>query len=207
MIRFIYKKLKPDIFYQFNWDVDLNTPVEDACFVVFDTETTGLDIKKDVPISIGAFKIEKLRIEMWKSFSRVIKTDRIFEESIKVHGITPMDLSNAEEPVKVCREFLEYSKGCVLAGFFLTLDVSMVRKLVVKECKGVFLPYGIDLLDLLEERFVGKDLMQVLKAHGISPLGRLHNALEDAYLTALLFLIYLKRYARKKLKDLPIKVF
>lgn len=57
--------------------------------MVLDTETTGLDLKKDEVISIGAYKIKNLELNFTDFFIVYFKVDlEKAEESIKVHGIT-----------------------------------------------------------------------------------------------------------------------
>lgn len=45
--RWLIKKLKPEVYQRFHWELERDMPVKEACFVVFDTETTVLDLKKD----------------------------------------------------------------------------------------------------------------------------------------------------------------
>ncbi len=206
MKRWLYKKLKKDVWEAFNWEIKKEKSLEEVCFVVFDTETTGLDLKKDEAISIGAVKIEGLKIDLSKSFYRLLKLSKDYGESIKVHGITPRDLREGKGRKEVCEEFINYSMGCILAGFFVHIDIAMIRNLVEKECNGVFYPYAIDLLDMLEDQKEASSLEDLLKRYKL-PLSLFHNALEDAYMTALLLLRNIKYGNYKKVKDLPLKVF
>lgn len=186
------------------WEIDREAPVEEACFVVFDTETTGLDLKKDEAISIGAVKIENLRIDLGKVFYALMKPTKEYADSIKVHGITPQDLEKAEERKKVCEDFLEYARGCILAGYFLDIDRAMLKKLIRQECSAKLRAYSLDLLDMVREEGKVPTLEELLSKSGLSaPV--IHNALEDAYMTAIVFLKFLKNY--RKVKELPLKPF
>ncbi|MDP3291627.1 MAG: exonuclease domain-containing protein, partial [Sulfuricurvum sp.] len=67
--------------------------------VVFDTETTGLNTKKDAVLSIGAVKVKGDRILTSESFEVFLKpSNEISVESIKIHHIRPCDLENGLEP-------------------------------------------------------------------------------------------------------------
>ncbi len=202
--RLIFRMLKGSEWERFNWEIDRKKDIKEACFVVFDTETTGLNFKKDQVISIGAVKIESLRIDLSKSFYILLKTSGKFKESIKVHGIMPQDLEEATDRREACINFIEYSRGCILVGFYVYIDITMIRKLVKENCKGPFYPYAIDLLDLVED--YKASLEDLLKKYQL-PISSFHNALEDAYMTALLFLRILKKENYKKIKDLPLRVF
>ncbi len=191
---------------ELSWEVNKETKIEDLCFVVFDTETTGLDLKKDEALSIGAVKIENLRIDLSKNFYALLKPTKEYNESIKVHGITPEDLRSARERKETCMEFLEYARGCILAGYFLQIDISMLKKLIKEECGFSLKAYALDLLDLVEHKGKVPTLEELLKIFKL-PISTQHNALEDAYMTALLLLRLLKDGNYKKLKDLPVRRF
>lgn len=186
------------------WDVEKEKGIKDVCFVVFDTETTGIDLKKDEPISIGAVKIEGFRIDLSKSFYALIKPTRSYGESIKVHGITPQDLEKARDRKEVCMEFLDYARGCILAGYFVHLDIAMLKKLTKTSCNEQANFRTLDLLDLLEKKDSIPTLEELLKISKM-PVSNFHNALEDAYMTALLLLKFLKEGRYSKVKDLPLK--
>ncbi len=204
--RWLIKKLKPEVYQRFHWELERDMPVKEACFVVFDTETTGLDLKKDEPVSIGALKIRGLKIHLSESFYQLLKPQRTLKESIKVHGITLEDLQVAKEGRQVCEEFISYAWGCVLVGYFVHIDVSMLRNLTKKACGGAFYPYAVDVLDLIKPLNNIPTLEELLKEHRL-PVSKAHNALEDAYMTALLFLKLVKEGRYKRLMDLPVRVY
>lgn len=61
--------------------------IEDE-YVVFDTETTGLNPKKDEILSIGAVKIKGNKILTSQTFEVYIKNSKeISSKSIEIHGI------------------------------------------------------------------------------------------------------------------------
>ncbi|MCS7170869.1 MAG: 3'-5' exonuclease [Aquificaceae bacterium] len=202
--RFIAKKLRQDIWDTFNWEIDPEERIENVCFVVFDTETTGLDLKKDEPISIGAVKIEGLRIDLSKSYYALIKPTGKYGDSVKVHGITPHKLERAKDGKEVCLDFLKYARGCILSGYFVHIDVAMLKKLVEGECGGIFYPPTLDLLDMIEKKDKIPTLEELLKSYKM-PTSVFHNALEDAYMTALLLLRFLKEIKHSRVKDLPLR--
>lgn len=201
--RWFLKRLYKESWDNFNWEVDPNLSLREVCLVVFDTETTGLDLKKDEPIALGALKIVDLRIEFSSKFFTYIKPLKTLNSSIKVHGITPKDLDKAPDPKEVINSFLEYAQGSILCGFFIHIDIEMLRKIIKREYQSPFYPPLLDVLNLLapEERDRGLD--EVLKKFKL-PSTVHHNALEDAYMTALLLLKLLKDGGYKKVKDLPL---
>ncbi|MEJ5338425.1 MAG: 3'-5' exonuclease [Aquificaceae bacterium] len=207
MIRWLIDGLSEKIRREeLGWHIDKEAKPENTCFAVFDTETTGLDLRKDEAISLGAVKIENLKIDLSRSFYALLKPTREYEDSIRVHGITPDSLSKARERREVCMEFLEYARGCVLAGYFVNIDMAMLKKLVREECKASLKVYALDLLDMVEHRGKVPSLEELLREYRL-PLSTQHNALEDAYMTALVLLRLLKEKRDKRLKDFPLRQF
>ncbi|SNZ10967.1 3'-5' exonuclease [Hydrogenobacter hydrogenophilus] len=204
-IRYVYERVYGERFYRCNWDVDLNLTVSDTTFVVCDTETTGLDIKKDEPIAIGALKIRALHLDLSEKFYRLLKPKKLPDRSsIEIHGITPSDLTSVYTQEDVGKDLLNFAKGSVLVGYFFHFDLEMIRKLLKDLCPSIFLPYFIDVLDLYPGE-KPSDMESMLSALGI-PLSARHSALEDAYMTALIFLKLIKPYEKKKLKAVPLRV-
>ena len=77
-------------------------------YIVFDTETTGLNPKKDDILSIGAVKIKNNKILTSQTFEVFIKnTKEISTKSIEIHQIRAIDLVNAKDVDTAIREFLE----------------------------------------------------------------------------------------------------
>jgi len=205
-VRSVLKRLYKEKFFVCNWDIDLNTEVKNATFVVFDTETTGLDLKRDYPIALGAIKVKDLTINTSEVFYSLIKPKvQLKKEAIEVHGITPSDLESAKEGKEVIRDFISFAKNSLLVGYFTYIDITMLKKLSKEHCPAPFLPYSLDLLDLCkcEEPM---PLERLLLSLGI-PTSSTHSPIEDAYMTTLAFLKLINSYKNEKLKELPLRVW
>ncbi|MBV5321333.1 MAG: 3'-5' exonuclease, partial [Sulfuricurvum sp.] len=99
--------------------------------VVFDTETTGLNTKKDAVLSIGAVKVKGDRILTSESFEVFLKPDKeISVESIKIHHIRPCDLENAILPSEGVKKFLDFIGNRPLVGYYLEFDMAMMNRLI-----------------------------------------------------------------------------
>lgn len=97
-------------------------------FICFDCETTGLDIKKDEIISIGAVIIKNNKILTSQKFERFVKpTKELGSESIKIHQIRLCDLENGEKISDVLLDFIEFIGERPLVGYYLEFDVGMVN--------------------------------------------------------------------------------
>ncbi len=171
-------------------------PAPEGCYVCFDVETTGLDVKRDDIISIAAVKIVENRIVASERFERFVRLDReIGEESIRVHQIRGCDLVDACSMDEVLEDFLEFVQNWTLVGYYLEFDVAMVNK-YLRPKLGIVLPnVQVEVSALYYDYKIGRipqgnvDLRfdTIMKELDL-PLMAKHNALNDALMTAMMFL-------------------
>ncbi len=196
----------------------LKLPVDEACFVVIDTELTGLDPKRDSIVSLGAIKMTGGRIDFGKTFYRIVKPETDFtSESVVVHGITPSDVAELPAIDSVIGEFLAFCRGCIAAGHFLSLDLMFLNKEMKRLSLGTFDNPVVDTFRIHDwiarqggdfSRHFGengdKDLFTIATKYGVQASGA-HNALMDAFVTAQLFqrfLGFLSTLGVKNVRDL-----
>ncbi len=169
--------------------------------MVFDTELTGLSLKRDSIISIGAVRMRGGRIFAGRTFYRLVRpTTELKREGVVIHGLRHADLEAAEDPPKVLGDFLEFAGDAVLVGHFVHLDTSFVHR-ALKQTFGIGLKspavdtasvhdWLVDNEPAFARHHRGiarkKDLFTLTRRYGI-PVERAHDALYDAYLTAQLF--------------------
>ena len=181
--------------------VDRRTAIEEADYVAFDTELTGLDPKRDTIISIGAVKLRGGSIFPGQSFYRLVQPEsELRAESVVVHELVHSDLEAAERASDVLIDFLEFSAGAILLGHFVHIDLGFTRR-AMKRIFGVgFRRAAVDtstLHDWLVDNHpafanhhggisVKKDLFSTATRYGIA-VDRPHDALFDAFVSAQLF--------------------
>ena len=202
---FLRKYSKSKNFRRFFEDVDLDTPIERATFTVFDTETTGLDLKRAELISVGALRIKEFQIDLSSAFQRFVKPSKLERSSVEIHGITWDELDkNGEKPEKVVGDFLDYAKGSILVGFNVEFDRKIIEKYTFEHF-GIPLPnYRLDVFHLWKKKGGhGKDLKSIAEELHIPSVG-VHSALDDAYITALIFLKLVYRMKAEPLRSLPL---
>lgn len=108
--------------------------------VVFDTETTGLNPKKDEILSIGAVKVRGNKILMSEKFELFVKPRfEVNETSIKIHQIRNIDVQNALSPREAIEQFLHFIGARPLVGYYLEFDVAMINK-YLKAWLNIYLP-------------------------------------------------------------------
>lgn len=184
------RRLK-DSRFNFLFDKDDGSEV-----VVIDTETTGLDIKKDEILSIGAIKIRGNKILSSEAFEVYIKnTKSINAKSISLHGIRECDLKNAKNIDEALEEFLHFIGSRTLVGYYLEFDVAMLNRYLSTKL-GITLPnkmtevselYYDKTIKLIPQGNIDLRFDTILKKCKIPNMGQ-HNAVNDAIMTAMIYL-------------------
>ena len=193
---------------RFYLDPDTDKPIEETTFTVLDTETTGLNPRKEHLISIGSLKIKRgLQLDLSTTFHRLIRVEEVKRESVEIHGITPGDLERlGDPPDRVIEDFLDYAKGSVVVGFNVEFDRRFIERYTL-EIFGIPFPfYRVDVLSLWKRRDGQiRSLEEVARSLGI-PTAGMHSAIDDAYITALVFLKIVHPLRHKPVKVLPLVI-
>ena len=160
--------------------VEYNDTVCGKNIVVFDIETTGLDLSNDQIIEIGAVKVEDGKIK--EKFSSFVKpTIKIPYEVTRLTGIK--DAPSAEV---VLKEFYDFSKDCILCGHnIIGFDLVFVKRMG-KEYGVDFKNEVLDTLNLARHSHIlvkNFKLGTIVKYLGLTLEGA-HRAWNDAYATA-----------------------
>ena len=185
------------------------TPLEQLKFVVFDTETTGLDPKKDLILSIGALGIRHNQILVREVLEMYLHQEYVpMGESIEIHGILPHGEENKILEKEALATFLNYIGKSILVGHHVKFDIRMVDMALARfgnyKLKNHYVDTGR--LAVRVEPRLGKipgalSLDRLSERFGISTSDR-HTAAGDAYITAILFLKLLARLERRGVRTL-----
>ncbi len=104
----------------------MDIPVRDVRFVVLDTETTGLDPRKDRIVTIGAVAVRDGDIVLGDCFEALLKL-RYNTAAVTVHGITrEQSMSGVDEREALAR-FREYLGDGVIVGHHIGHDVQTLN--------------------------------------------------------------------------------
>jgi DNA polymerase-3 subunit epsilon len=183
-------------------------PLDEVCFVVFDTETTGLNPRSDRLLSIGAVKVMGNKILTDAPFERTIRQEHLphHREAIGVHGILPGQSLAGQDEMQALEEFLSYIGNAVLVGHHLRFDVSILNEALKKRHAGKLRNPLIDTraLALRVEKGRGNhddqpgnySLDALCERYHIPGSDR-HTAAGDAYITAILLLKLLARLRKR----------
>ena len=173
---------------------NLVLPHARARYVVVDTETTGLDMRRDRVIAIGASAVSARWLPLSDCFATVLRQDKASTNAnILIHGIGGQMQLSGIEPRTGMLDFLDYLGDAPLVAFRAEFDRTMLTR-TLKSILGVpFHHPWIDLAFLLPALFHGTEcntLEDWLGYFGIAPAAR-HQALSDAFATAQLLQIVL----------------
>lgn len=173
--------------------------VRDSRIVVLDVETSGLDMKKDTLIAIGAVAIVRGRIVLEDSFDMVLRQEKPSSKSnILIHGIAGGKQRSGTDPAEALMQFLEYIGGDPLVAFHVAFDQTMLEKSLatwlqtnLKKRQWIDLAYLAPAL-YREHVLNHRTLDDWMRLFNITNHRR-HNAVADALATAQLFLCLNKK--------------
>lgn len=127
-----------DLFDQMT-TTDINdAALRDLTFVVFDSETTGLDPQKDSVVQIGAVRIVNGRVIPSETFETLVNPGRsIPAQATSVHGINDSMVADAPDFDAVRRDFRAFAANAVLIAHNAPFDMAFLNRDVAPE-KGIF---------------------------------------------------------------------
>ena len=165
--------------------------------VSIDCETTGLDVKRDQILSVGAIKVKGDSILTSERLDFLVRPkEPVSERTILIHHIRPVDLEAALPVDEAIRRVLEFVGPRPLLGYFLEFDVGMLNK-YVRPLLGTGLPNRqIEVSRLYYDWRAAQvppggniDLrFETIRQRLDLPRRAAHDAFNDALLTAMMYL-------------------
>lgn len=175
--------------------------IETTRFVVFDTETTGLDMVNDRILSIGAVAITKNQIDVADSFEFYLTQDEFNTETVEIHGILKegsIDKISEKEAIEI---FINYIGNSVIVAHHAAYDIEMInaalKRMKLPKLKNKRIDTGI-LYKKLEGKKDNHFNLDVLCEEFKIPKHDRHTASGDAFITALLFLKIISKLKKER---------
>lgn len=155
-------------------------------YICIDLETTGLDLKTDKIIEIGAVKVENgITVEEWGTF---VNPGRPLDERVaELTGIQDSQLASAPFIDDVLPKFLALMGSDILLGHSVTFDYSFIKKVAVDR-RISFEREGIDTLKIARKYLTELESRSLEYLCGYYDIPHnAHRALYDARATVQLY--------------------
>jgi DNA polymerase III subunit epsilon len=169
-------------------------------WVALDCETTGLDVRRDQIISIGAVRIVGNRLLTSQRLEMLVRPDRSLKaDSVRVHRLREQDVAQGIAPEQAMRRLLDFIGSRPLVGYYLEFDVAMLNREIWR-LLGVRLPQQKIEVSAMYYDFKNRQLPVHARGGMIDlrfatmmndlalPLRDAHDALSDAVMAGLAFL-------------------
>lgn len=179
--------------------VDAPPPGE---WVALDCETTGLNVRSDEIIAIGAVRIVGNRVLTSERLDLLVRPEHgVSAESIRVHRLREQDVQDGVPAEEAMRRLLHFIGARPLVGYYLEFDVAMINR-TLKRTLGLTLPqekievsrlYYDHVFQQLpphkqqENTEIDLRFATIMDALGL-PTREAHDALNDAVMAALAFI-------------------
>ncbi|WP_455372985.1 DUF294 nucleotidyltransferase-like domain-containing protein [Limibacillus halophilus] len=164
-----------------------HTPLIALPALVLDLETTGLDVRSDRVVQIGALAMEGARFLEEETLELLVDPQRpIPPATTRVHGISD-DMVQGKEPFpEVAHRLLELLQGRVVVGHHIAFDLAVLRHEAARAGLPWHEPPALDvgkLLGALQPGLPDTGLETVTSFLGVAIEGR-HTAMGDCLTTA-----------------------
>ncbi|GAB3461462.1 3'-5' exonuclease [Azotobacter salinestris] len=182
-------------------------PLHAQRFVVLDLETTGLNVDRDIVLSIGAVVIENDAIDLAHQFECTLQRRlRTVTESVLIHGIAPSALAGGTVPAEALLQFMEYAGDCVFLAFHAPFDQRMLSRALKNELGYTLRHPFLDVADLapmlFPEALVHPGGLDQWIQYFKLDMPQRHHASADALATAEIALILFNRARRMALDNM-----
>lgn len=159
-------------------------------YVILNTETTGLNPKKDVILSFGALGVIDDVIKIGDNFEVVILQYKyLHDNGLSNEFLIESTLTKLAEYPAV-QELVEYIGNAVLVGHRIHFDIEMINDVLEKMECGKLKNEALD-IEIMHQKFmdVSKQFtLDDLIKHYKLPQAERNTTSDDAYSIALLFL-------------------
>ncbi|MCF6212499.1 MAG: 3'-5' exonuclease [Flavobacteriaceae bacterium] len=203
MISFLKRNNKPDFWIKYLDKFKPKSPnkISKTRFVVFDTETTGLEPATDRILSIGAIAVKNNNILVADSFEIYIKQEKFNRDTVKIHGILKQGHLKKTTEIEALEMFLNFIGNSVLVAHHIGFDLKMIntalKRMNLGRLKNKTIDTGVLYKKLNDKENKHFSLDVLCDAFKIPKHDR-HTAAGDAYLTAQLFLKILSKIKQER---------
>jgi DNA polymerase-3 subunit epsilon len=171
-------------------------------WVALDCETTGLNVRTDEIISIGAVRIVGNRIMTSERLELLVRPERgISSESVRIHRLRERDVAHGLPIGEAIKRLMHFIGSRPLVGYYLEFDLAMLNRAIWPllgqglpqakiEVSALYYDYKFRQLPAYQQQ--GNADIDLRFATLMQDLGlprrEAHDALNDAVMAALAFI-------------------
>ena len=109
-------------------------------WVALDCETTGLNVRSDEIIALGAVRIVGQRILTSERLELLVRPDKgVSADSVRIHRLRERDVAQGLLLPDAMRQLLHFIGSRPLVGYYLEFDVAMLNR-ALRPLLGIGLP-------------------------------------------------------------------
>jgi DNA polymerase III epsilon subunit-like protein len=180
------------------WHGSAHTPLTRLTAVAIDTETTGLDPRRDRIVSIAAVRLDGLEIEPAPALDLLVDPGvPIPPRSTHIHGIAAEHVAGAPSFEDAYGRLRAVTDGAMIVGHLVGFDLAVIAAEARRRGLPWRRPAFLDTARMaaaLDPRHRHLDLSELLRAYGIEGAGRRHHAVDDARMAAQLYVALALRF-------------
>ncbi len=171
-------------------------------WVAIDCETTGLNVRSDEIISIGAVRIVGNRIMTSERLELLVRPERgVSADSVVIHRLRDRDLEQGLPADEAVKQLMRFIGSRPLVGYYLEFDVAMLHRAIWPilgqglpqpqiEVSALYYDYKFRQLPPYRQQAnaeIDLHFARIMADLGL-PLREAHDALNDAVMAALAFI-------------------
>lgn len=171
-------------------------------WVALDCETTGLNVRRDEIVSIGAVRIVGNRIMTSERLELLVRPERgVSAESVRIHRLRERDVAQGLPIDEALKQLMHFIGSRPLVGYYLEFDLAMLNRALFPML-GMGLPQPQIEVSALYYEHKFRQLPPYQQQGNVSidlsfatmmadlglPLRDAHDAINDAVMTAMAFL-------------------
>jgi DNA polymerase III subunit epsilon len=205
-----FKKIKTSLsriwhFSEEPFDDSLLGDISTTRFVVLDTETTGFDYENDRILCIGAIILQNNTIAIQDSFEMYIQQEHYNQATAQIHGILKDLVLDRPTEKEALEQFLAFLGDSIIIAHHTIFDVTMINKALIRNGLPELTNHTLDTAILYKKTLINSYLLERKDHYALDDLADKfdiskkdrHTAMGDAYITAIAFLIILKKLREK----------
>jgi DNA polymerase-3 subunit epsilon len=177
-------------------------PPPDQEWVSLDCETTGLNVRTDEIVSIGAVRIVGNRIMTSERLELLVRPERgVSPESVKIHRLRERDVAQGLPVEEAMKRLMAFIGSRPVVGYYLEFDMAMLHKFIWPmlgqglpqpriEVSGMYYDYKFRQRSAYEQQDAAPiDLRFATMMNDLGlPMREAHDATNDAVMAALAFI-------------------